>query len=171
MVTTEDIIGTWLLVDRGTDDPADAEASLTRYGDDPQGLLIISKEGWMNAAICWGGRPGLTGDPAWHTDAPDADRLRAFDTYISYGGRWTLENDTFTTEVDFALNPSWVGGTQVRGMETLPNNGLKLTLARLAGRQSRERLGALETGGNSRLTPAHRHRPVVVGFDATVVAR
>ena len=84
----------------------------------------------MNAAICWGGRPGLTGDPAWHTDAPDADRLRAFDTYISYGGRWTLENDTFTTEVNFALNPSWVGGTQVRGMETLPNNGLKLTLSR-----------------------------------------
>ena len=39
-------------------------------------------------------------------------------------------NDTFTTEVDFALNPSWVGGTQVRGMETLPNNGLKLTLSR-----------------------------------------
>ena len=130
MVTAEDIIGTWLLVDRGTDDPADAEASLTRYGDDPQGLLIISKEGWMNAAICWGGRPGLTGDPAWDTDAPDADRLRAFDTHISYGGRWTLENDTFTTEVDFALNPSWVGGTQVRGMETLPNNGLKLTLSR-----------------------------------------
>ena len=61
MVTKEDIIGTWLLVDRGTDDPTDAKASLARYGDDPQGLLIISKEGWMNAAICWGGRPGLTG--------------------------------------------------------------------------------------------------------------
>ena len=130
MVTAKDIGGTWLLVDRGTDNPADAEASLARFGDDPQGLLIISKEGWMNAAICRGGRPGLTGDPDWHTDAPDADRLRAFDTCISCGGRWTLENDTFTTEVDFALNPSWVGGTQVRGMETLPDNGLKLTLSR-----------------------------------------
>tara|TARA_E500000331_G_scaffold337802_1_gene366295 strand:+ start:213 stop:680 length:468 start_codon:yes stop_codon:yes gene_type:complete len=130
MVSREDIIGTWLMVDRGTDDPSDEAASLSRYGPDPQGLLIISAEGWMNAAISWSNRPGLTGDPAWHTDAPNEDRLRAYDTYISYGGRWTLENDTFTTQVDFALNPSWVGGVQVRGMEMLPDDGLKLTLSR-----------------------------------------
>ena len=130
MVSKADIIGTWLMVDRGTNDPADAEASLARYGSQPQGLLIISGEGWMNAAISWSNRPALTGDPAWHTDAPDEERLRAFDTYISYGGRWKLKNDTFTTQVHFALHPSWVGGTQVRGMETLPDDQLKLTLSR-----------------------------------------
>ncbi len=51
MVSKADIIGTWLMIDRGTNDPADAEASLARYGSQPQGLLIISDEGWMNVAI------------------------------------------------------------------------------------------------------------------------
>ena len=35
MVSKADIIGTWLMVDRGTNDPADAEASLARYGSQP----------------------------------------------------------------------------------------------------------------------------------------
>lgn len=130
MVRKVDIIGSWLMVDRGTDDPADLEASLTRYGPEPQGLLIISAEGWMTAAISWSDRPALAGDPVWHTDAPEIDRLRAFDTYISYGGRWTLKNNIFTTQVHFALNPGWVGGMQVRGMEILSDGRLKLTLSR-----------------------------------------
>lgn len=130
MVKDSDIIGSWLLVDRGTDDAADAELSKKRYGETSRGLLLISENGWMNAAISWSDRPGLTGNPAWHTDAPDEDRLRAFDTYISYGGQWTLNDDIFTTEVEFALNPSWVGGRQTRGIKLLPRNELMLTLSR-----------------------------------------
>ena len=64
MVKKTDIIGTWILVDRGTDDPVDAELSKSRYGEDSKGLLIISKEGWMNAAISWKDRSALTGDPS-----------------------------------------------------------------------------------------------------------
>ena len=130
MIKPEDIVGTWILVSRGSDDPADAALSLDRYGDAQRGLLIISADGWMNAALCHGERPALTGNPAWHTDAPDADRLAAFDTYISYGGRWSLDNDIFTTTVEFALNPGWVGGEQVRGVELLPDGGMKLLLSR-----------------------------------------
>ena len=130
MVKKPDIIGTWILVDRGTDDPVDAELSKSRYGEDSKGLLIISKEGWMNAAISWKYRPALTGDPSWHTDAPAAERLKAFDTYISYGGKWTLENNIFKTKGEFALNPGWVGKFQERGMKILPNNELLLTLSR-----------------------------------------
>ena len=130
MVKDSDIIGSWLLVDRGTDDAADAELSKKRYGETSRGLLLISENGWMNAAISWSDRPGLTGNPAWHTDAPDEDRLRAFDTYISYGGQWTLNDDIFPTEVEFALNPSWVGGSQTRGIKLLPRNELMLTLSR-----------------------------------------
>jgi hypothetical protein len=130
MITAKDIIGTWVLVARGSDDPADVVLAYERYGDAQRGLLIISADGWMNAALCHGERPALAGDPAWHTDAPDADRLAAFDTYISYGGRWSLENDTFTTQVEFALNPGWVGGEQVRGVELTPEGGMKLLLSR-----------------------------------------
>ena len=90
MITEQDITGTWLLVARGNDDPADEKVSLERYGDDPQGMVIISPDGWMNASLCHGSRPPLTGNPAWHTDAPDADRLAAYDTYIpmAVSGGW-----------------------------------------------------------------------------------
>ena len=130
MVTGEDIVGAWLMVDRGTDDPADAALARARYGDDPQGFMIFAPEGWMNAVVCQGGRKPLTGDPAWHTDAPEADRLRAFDSYLSYGGTWTVERDTLTTRVHVALNPGWVGGTQVRGLELRDDGRLVLKVAR-----------------------------------------
>ena len=130
MVTGEDIIGSWLMVDRGTDGEEDQAQAQARYGDDPQGFMIFAPDGWMNAIVCWGGRPGLTGNPAWHTDAPEEERLRAFDTYLSYGGAWTVENDTLTTKVHYALNPSWVGGEQVRGLELRDDGKLVLTLTR-----------------------------------------
>ena len=131
MVKHKDIVGTWILVDRGSDDPADAILSRQRYGDAQRGLLIIAADGWMNAALCHGDRPPMTGNPAWHTDAPETERLEAFDTYISYGGRWSLNGDIFTTQVDFSLNPGWVGGEQVRRVELSPEGQMKLHLSRI----------------------------------------
>ena len=130
MITENDIIGTWRLIARGNDNARDEIVSLKRYGDAPEGMVIISADGWMNASLCHGDRPTLTGDPAWHTDAPDVDRLAAFDTYISYGGRWRLEGETFITSVEFALNPGWVGKEQTRGVKILPNGEMKLLLSR-----------------------------------------
>ena len=130
MITAKDITGTWLLVARGNNEPEEDKLSLDRYGTDPQGMVIISPEGWMNASLCHGGRQPLTGDPAWHTDAPESDRVKAYDTYISYGGRWRLEGEDFITKVEFALNPGWVGGEQKRSVQLLPDGGMKLMLSR-----------------------------------------
>jgi hypothetical protein len=130
MVTGKDILGSWLMVDRGTDSKADRQQARARYGDDPKGFMIFAPDGWMNAIVCWGGRPTLSGAPDWHADAPDADKLRAFDTYLSYGGRWTVENSVLTTEVEFALNPGWVGGKQVRRLEMTKDGHLILKLSR-----------------------------------------
>ena len=85
MITENDIIGTWRLIARGNDNAEDEIISLKRYGDAPEGMVIISADGWMNASLCHGDRPTLTGDPAWHTDAPDVDRLAAFDTFVYMG--------------------------------------------------------------------------------------
>ena len=84
----------------------------------------------MNAALGHGGRPALAGSPEWHTDAPEADRLKAFDTYISYAGNWSLQGDVFTTDVRFSLNPGWVGGKQVRSVKITPDGQLILSLSR-----------------------------------------
>ena len=130
MVTGKDILGSWLMVDRGTDSEADRQQARARYGDDPQGFMIFAPDGWMNAIVCWGGRPVLPGAPDWHADAPDTEKLRAFDTYLSYGGRWKVENSTLSTEVAFALNPGWVGGKQVRQLEMTEDGHLILRLSR-----------------------------------------
>ena len=130
MVTGEDILGSWFMVDRGTDDDADQALARSRYGDSPQGFMIFAPDGWMNAIVCWGGRPPLPGNPAWHSDASTDDKVRAFDTYLSYGGQWTVTDSTLTTRVCYALNPGWVGGDQVRGLEMSPEGTLTLTLSR-----------------------------------------
>jgi len=130
MVTADDILGSWIMVDRGTDSEEDQAQARARYGDDPQGFMIFAPDGWMNAIVCWGGRPPLTGNPAWHSEAPDPDKLRAFDTYLSYGGEWRVENGTLTTKVRYALNPGWVGGDQVRRLEMDDDGHLILKLSR-----------------------------------------
>ena len=130
MVTADDVLGSWVMVDRGTDSEEDQAQAAARYGDDPQGFMIFAPDGWMNAIICWGARPGLSGEPSWHSDAPDDEKLRAFDTYLSYGGQWVVEDSTLTTKVNYALNPSWVGGEQVRGLEWSDEGYLVLKLSR-----------------------------------------
>ncbi|MDA1099005.1 MAG: lipocalin-like domain-containing protein [Proteobacteria bacterium] len=129
MVSAEDIIGTWLLIDRGAS--ADQQAALLeRYGEDSQGVVILSPEGWLCAALGRGDRARLPGDPDWHADAPDAARLAAFDSYVSYAGTWRIEDGRLITKVVFALNPSWVGGEQVRDVELRADGTMRLIVTR-----------------------------------------
>ena len=130
MITAQDIMGAWIMTDRGTDSEADQVQAQARYGDNPLGFMIFAPDGWMNAIVCWGGRPALPGDPVWHTDAPVAAKAEAFDTYLSYGGQWTVENATLTTKVRYALNPGWVGGDQVRQLEMSAEGHLTLKVSR-----------------------------------------
>jgi len=130
MITAEDITGTWLLVDRGASESAQAEL-LERYGDQSEGIVILSPDGWLCAEVCRGDRVALPGDPAWHADAPAEARLAAFDSYVSYAGRWRIENGQLITKVQFALNPSWVGGEQVRDVELLDDGTMRLVVTRI----------------------------------------
>ena len=73
----------------------------------------------------------VPGDPAWHTDAPDEYRLAAFDSYISYAGRWRVEAGRLVTKVMFARNPGWVGGEQIRDVELLEDGTMRLVATRV----------------------------------------
>ncbi|MBT5895162.1 MAG: hypothetical protein HOH61_04615 [Rhodospirillaceae bacterium] len=131
MIRAEDITGSWLLVERGASESQRA-ALRERYGDHKsEGAVILSPDGWMCAALGHSGRPPLPGNPEWHTDAPDAARLAAFDTFVSYAGRWRIEDGRLVTKVAFALNPSWVGGEQVRGVEMLDGGKMRLIVTRV----------------------------------------
>jgi hypothetical protein len=41
-------------------------------------------------------------------------KVRAFASYFSYGGRYSVDGDTITHHVLFCLSPNWVGTPQVR---------------------------------------------------------
>lgn len=130
MVSAEDIAGTWLLVARGASEGHQAEL-LERYGEQSEGMVILSPDGWLCAAVCRGDRERLPGDPAWHAEAPEDARLAAFDSYISYAGRWRVEDGRLITKVAFALNPSWVGDEQVRDVELLADGKMRLIVTRV----------------------------------------
>lgn len=130
MISIEDVAGTWLLHARGTDEDYRNEL-IERYGDNSQGIFTITLDGWLTAIVCRGGRTPLPGNPAWHADAPDANRLSAFDSYVSYAGRCRIEDGQLITKVKFALNPNWVGGEQVRDIKLLPDGMLRLNVTRV----------------------------------------
>jgi hypothetical protein len=45
---------------------------------------------------------------------PDPDRARAYSTYLSYCGTYTVEGTTVTHHVKGGLIPSWTGSEQPR---------------------------------------------------------
>jgi hypothetical protein len=129
MVTENDITGTWRMIERDTDPEVRAEM-LARYSDKSDGLVIFSPDGWMSAIVCHAERDPLPGEPAWQSEAPAEARLAAFDSYISYAGRWRIEDGKLKTTVHYALNPNWIGGDQVRDIELRDDGTLRLTVTR-----------------------------------------
>ena len=45
---------------------------------------------------------------------PEPDRARAYSTYVSYCGTYTVEGSTVTHHVKAGLIPSWTGSEQAR---------------------------------------------------------
>ena len=50
MVSADDITGTWLLKERGASEDQQAEL-LERYGENSEGIVILSPDGWLCAAV------------------------------------------------------------------------------------------------------------------------
>lgn len=94
----EDVPGTWKLVKAFGYDQAGNVISQP-YGPEPMGRLILTENGRMMAVL---------GDGRTHI--PDGGKR----AYASYTGNYVVENNTLTTTVDAALDPSRIGGKQVR---------------------------------------------------------
>ena len=128
MITEQDITGTGYWSPAATTIPKMRAFPLNATAG-IQGHIIISPDGWMNASLCHGERPPLSGDPTAHRRTR---RRPAFCLRHLYFLRRALasEGNTFITQVEFALNPGWVGGEQIRGVELTPDGGMKLLLSR-----------------------------------------
>ena len=109
----EDIVGAWRL-DRFFSESPDRRRRYP-YGEDAKGLLLYSADGWVSAVLHRGDRAGFASESmerAGH--ASEADKVRAFDGYTSYAGRYSVDGDVVRHEVAHALVPTLVGQTLER---------------------------------------------------------
>lgn len=102
--STSKVVGTWKLVSY------EVEAQSTGHkgpvmGDKPTGYATFLPEGRVYFMLSGEGRkPGKT----------DAERAELLGTLVAYTGTYTTDGDKWTTNVEVAWNPEWVGTKQVR---------------------------------------------------------
>lgn len=97
-------VGIWKLVSWETEFQGSTER-VSSYGKNPRGYLILTREGRMMAVLEAEGRKVA------ETDAERSNLLR---TMVAYSGKYVVKGDTWTTKVDAAWNPAWIGADQVR---------------------------------------------------------
>ncbi len=112
----ETLVGTWELV--AWEVPNGDGTTRRLFGPNAVGYLIYTADGYMAAEIMdpdrQQGDPRFPLEPASAQTLPDADRARAYSTYLSYCGPYTVDGDRVTHHVAAGLIPSWVGSDQVR---------------------------------------------------------
>ena len=109
-------IGTWRLVSWEIREPGGAVRH--PFGKNTVGYLIYTADGHMSAEIMDPDRrqsdPDFPLETAAAQTLPEADRARAYDTYLSYCGTYTVEADRVVHHVKAGLIPSWTGSNQPR---------------------------------------------------------
>lgn len=116
MAESNPFIGTWKLVSWEVTQP-DGTIRCP-FGKDVMGYLTYTADGYMSAEIMDPDRrqsdPDFPLENAAAQTLPDPDRARAYSTYLSYCGTYTVEGDTVTHHVLAGLIPSWTGSDQHR---------------------------------------------------------
>ena len=101
---TNKVIGTWKLISYEVEVQATGQKGPV-MGDKPTGYATFTPEGRIFFVLT-----GEARKPA-KTDHEGAELLN---TLVAYTGTYRLEGDKWTTKVDVAWNPEWVGTEQVR---------------------------------------------------------
>lgn len=91
-------------------------------GEKPTGHAAFLPEGRVFFVLTGEARkPGKT----------DKERADLLSTLVAYTGTYRIEGDTWTTKVDVAWNPEWVGTEQVRSFKLVGQRLQVLTPWRL----------------------------------------
>ncbi len=116
MTDSNPFVGTWKLISWEVTQP-DGTIHYP-YGKDVVGYLIYTADGYMSAEIMNPERqqsdPDFPLENAAAQTLADPDRARAYSTYLSYCGTYTVEENTVTHHVKAGLIPSWTGSEQLR---------------------------------------------------------
>lgn len=137
----EAIVGAWTL-EAFTISFTDDRPTVYPFGETPMGHILYSTSGHMSAVLSFSNRSS-SGAEQLETAGRISDEAKAaaFDSYLSYGGRYTVEGDKVEHHVDVALVPELVGQT-LRRTAALDGDRLRLTYT-LTPRSGIERQYAL----------------------------
>jgi hypothetical protein len=98
------VVGTWKLVSYEVEVQATGQKGPV-MGEKPTGYATFSPEGRVFFV--------LTGE-ARKPAKTDQERAELLSTLVAYSGTYTTEGDKWTTSVEVAWNPEWVGTKQMR---------------------------------------------------------
>ena len=115
MISKKQLSGTWEL-ESWTIGYSDREDFSYPYGEDPQGLLLYTEDGWMSASICRANRATLPDDVSFRA-LSEAVRAEAFSSYFHYAGRYQVVDGDVIHYVTQSLNPNMRGTEQLRHAE------------------------------------------------------
>ena len=115
MISKEDLQGTWQL-ESWTIGYSDREDYTYPFGENPEGLLLYTHDGWMSASICRSGRPRLPEDVNFRKLPADL-RADAFSSYFHDAGRYRVVDGDVIHSVSQSLNPNFPGSEQLRHAE------------------------------------------------------
>ena len=108
-LSQDDLVGVWTLEATYTED--DDGNRRPTLGDNPKGRIMYTADGYMAAMTGRGDRQL----PA--AGASDADKAAAFDSYMTYTGRWSLSDNVVTHHIEHATNPNWIGTSRNRTID------------------------------------------------------
>jgi hypothetical protein len=123
----EDVIGLWRLVSARLEDE-ESGAVEDAYGPDPLGYLLLAPGGRMISFL-------MNEEPTGN------DPAALFGSMMAYSGRYRIEGDRWSTDVDVAWFPGWLGTQQERTFslagDELHVNGGPIGLPARPGRRLR----------------------------------
>ncbi len=103
----DSVLGTWKLVSYDVEVQATGEKGPV-MGQHPTGYAAFLPDGRIFFVLTGEARkPGTT----------DKERARLLSTLVAYTGTYTIGGDKWTTQVEVAWDPEWVGTEQVRSFK------------------------------------------------------
>ena len=99
------------------EEPVDGSAPFYPMGEEPQGIIMYTPDGYMSAQLMHPGRPKFrSGD--WLRGSDEEIKEEALG-YIAYSGPFHTdeEKQTLTHSMFVSLFPNWLGQTQPRVVE------------------------------------------------------
>jgi hypothetical protein len=113
--TSDKLIGTWVLSNFELIDKKNR--ILHPYGKQPVGTLIFSQENFMTVAVMASNRENFSVGSAEMATAQE--KVKAFETYLSYSGKWKIEDDKIWVNVVVSLLPNWTSKEHYRYFQIL----------------------------------------------------